>query len=117
MYTDSHTTSATFPPLSLHVLFAPEKVNYQSLGVLVTTPFRIWTSKSSALHRHNKSQYHQDSMVKMDSFKYTSTNSSASLTSRLSKEREERIKCNTEVIKSLRMCDIFGKARITISRS
>ena len=89
------------------VLFAPEKVNYQSLGVLVTTLFRIWTSISSALHRHNKSQYDQDSMVKMDSFKYTSTNYSASLTSRLSKEREERIKCNTEVIKSLFECVIF----------
>ena len=88
-------------------LFAPEAVSSQKLGVIVTTPFSNWTSMSTVFQRHDKSKYHQDSMVKMDAFKITATNSSTSISSRLCKERDERIKNNTKVIKSLLDCVIF----------
>lgn len=88
-------------------LFAPEKVSSQKLGVLVTTPFNNWTSMSTVFQRHDKSKYHQDSMVKMDAFKNTTADSSTSIGSRLCKERDERIKMNTEIIRSLLECVIF----------
>ena len=93
-------------------LFAPEVVSAQKLGVIVTIPFNNWTSMSSVFRRHDKSKYHQDSMIKMDALKNTIANASTSISSRLCKEREERIKDNTEIIKSLFDCINFWENRV-----
>ena len=88
-------------------LFAPSEVNRQNLGILVSSPFCNWTYASSAFQRHEKKAYHQDSMVKMDSFKSSLTSPSSTVGNMIDKNREALVKTNYEVVKSLFECVLF----------
>ncbi len=88
-------------------LFAPEEVRGQQLGVLVTEPFRTWTKQSSVFERHEKREYHHIAVVRMQEFVKACDVPSRNIANRLSKEREEQLHHNTEVIKSLFECIIF----------
>jgi len=97
------------------VFFAPEAVSHQKLGVLVTDPFRLWTSQSSVFERHEKCKYHLHSMERMANFIKTCANPAQSVVNILSKEREERIAQNTTVLKSLFECIFFcGRQGISL---
>ena len=51
------------------VLFAPSNVRWQNLNKLVSNPIHTWTKQSSTFCRHEKLQYHQESMAKMVAFR------------------------------------------------
>ena len=88
-------------------LFSPELAGGVRVGVLVNQPFRRWTSHTSVFSRHEKSQYHINSMAKMVEFKNVYANPSKSIENVISKKRDERIQQNKKVIKALMECVTF----------
>ena len=88
-------------------LFAPADIRRQTLGILVSKPFSLWTKQSSVFLSHEQNQYHQDSMTRMMAFKDSCSVPTRTISSMLNKEREEQITRNTTVIKSLLECVCF----------
>ena len=75
--------------------------------MFVTKPFNLWTKQSSAFAKHEKCNYHQDSMTKMVAFEDSCSSTTQSVACMLNKTREEQIARNTTVMKSLFDCICF----------
>lgn len=85
-------------------LFVNDRRNKQSL---VTKPFRRWARYTSVIAEHAEKMYHRDAMIAVQTFKESVENPSNTVTCLFDKEREERIKENREIVKSIARAVLF----------
>lgn len=73
----------------------------QPLGQFVTAPFSSWANRSQKVFLHSNSDYHLNSMAKMDEFLSKFRNPSEVINIKLDMKTKETIQNNMKVIESL----------------
>lgn len=83
------------------VFFAPEQVGGQPLGQFVTTLFRSWANRSQKVLIHCSSEYHLNSMTKMDEFLTRFRQPLEVVSTKLDVEAQKIVEDNLHVVESL----------------
>lgn len=83
------------------VFFAPDKVGGQPPGQFVSKPFSTWANRAQKVPAHGNLEYHLDSMTKMEEFLTRYIQPSEAVSTKLSKQAQENIQLNYQVIESL----------------